>query len=169
MNIIYENIKGITPKKITEASRGIILKGNLILLTYSNHFEDYTTPGGRKENSESTIETLKRELKEELGVTDICYKPIGIILEYFKVREDYELKRHHYYLITNYTIGQANRQRDELIYGMESKWVSIDEAIDKNTQQINLRLKKGLNEDNPFITTMVRENKILSFIKEHYL
>lgn len=169
MKLIYENMTGVIPVKITEASRGIILKDGLILLTYSKHFEDFTTPGGRQENNESAIDTLKRELKEELGVENIDYQPMGIILEYFKVDGHYELKRHHYYLITEYTLGKANRQRDELRYGMESKWVSIEEAIDKNTQQIHRRLTKGLKEDNPFITTMVRENKILTYIKEHYL
>lgn len=169
MKRLYKNKDNINPVEIIYASRGIILKDKQILLTYSNHFQDYTTPGGRMEKDESLEETLIRELKEEVGIEKITFKPIGYIDEYCLKNENYILKKNYYYLIKTYENGQSNRRKDELNYGMESKWVSIDEAISQNSKQIKERLEKGLHKDNPFITTMIRENHILTYIKEHYL
>lgn len=169
MKTIYSNKENLQPKKVVTSARGIILKDDLILLTYSNHFQDYTTPGGRMEENEPIETTLKRELKEEIGFEKITYQPVGVINEYYMHEGEFILKKHHYYLITDYIKGKTNRKSDEVGYGMESRWVSLDEAISQNSIQIDNRLNNGLSEDNPFITTMDREIKILTYIKEHLL
>ena len=56
-------------------ARGIILKNKQVLLVTGHSADFYWTPGGGVENNETTIETLHRELKEELGVTIKSYKP----------------------------------------------------------------------------------------------
>lgn len=169
MKIIYKNKENIIPTKITNSSRGIIIKDNSILLTYSTYFLDYITPGGRISENELLEETLVRELKEEIGIYNITYEEVGVIYEYYLKKGNYELKKHHYYLIKSYDKGLSNKEEDELNYGMEERWVSFDEAINQNKKQIKKRLKNGLDEDDEFITSLKRENKILTYIKENYL
>lgn len=169
MKIIYKNKENINPTKITTSSRGIVIKNNLVLLTYSSYFEDYITPGGRTSPNETLEETLVRELKEEVGIYNITFEEIGVIFEYYFKENNYELKKHHYYLIKSYREGSSNKRKDEISYGMESRWINPNEAIKENNKQIKERIKKGLNEENEFITSLKRENEILKYIKENYL
>ena len=45
----------------------------------------------------------------------------------------------------------------------------ILDAKDQEVTKIKERLKKGLTEENEFITSLKRENAILTYIKENYL
>jgi len=55
--------------------RGILLKNKQILLVTGHGADFYWTPGGGVENNETIVETLHREIKEELGVVVTTYKP----------------------------------------------------------------------------------------------
>ena len=55
--------------------RGIILKNKQVLLVTGHSADFYWTPGGGVEPNETIIETLHRELKEELGVSIKSSKP----------------------------------------------------------------------------------------------
>jgi len=55
--------------------RGIILKNKQVLLVTGHGADFYWTPGGGVEPNETIIETLHRELKEELGVSVKSSKP----------------------------------------------------------------------------------------------
>jgi 8-oxo-dGTP pyrophosphatase MutT (NUDIX family) len=55
--------------------RGIILKNKQILLVTGHGADFYWTPGGGVEAGETIVETLHREIKEELGVLVTNYKP----------------------------------------------------------------------------------------------
>ena len=55
--------------------RGIILKNKQILLVTGHGADFYWTPGGGVESNETIIETLHREIKEELGVLVKNYEP----------------------------------------------------------------------------------------------
>lgn len=169
MKIIYKNKDNVNPTKIITSSRGIIIKDNLVLLTYSSYFKDYITPGGRTTKEETLEETLIRELKEEIGIYNITFEEIGVIFEYYFKNGNYELKKHHYYLIKDYEEGKTNKRSDEISYGMESRWISPSDAIKENNKQIKERIKKGLLKEDEFITSLKRENEILRYIEENYL
>jgi len=53
------------------ATRAIVLKGDKILLLYTQRYDDYTLPGGGVDAGEDLIEGFKRELVEETGATNI--------------------------------------------------------------------------------------------------
>jgi len=55
--------------KIRTRLAAIIIKDDKILLVKGHkRFKEYWIPGGRQEKGESDIETLSRELKEEINV-----------------------------------------------------------------------------------------------------
>ena len=83
----------ISPEDITSASeltrverhaaRGIVLKGDKILLLYTKRYHDYSLPGGGIDEGEDEVAGLIRELQEEtgaLGVRNI--KPFARYDEY---------------------------------------------------------------------------------------
>ena len=53
------------------AARAIVLKGEEILLMYTERYHDYTLPGGGVDQGENLIEGLKRELSEETGAQNV--------------------------------------------------------------------------------------------------
>lgn len=55
--------------------RAIILQDKQILLVTGHGADFYWTPGGGVEGSETIAETLRREIKEELGVNIKSYSP----------------------------------------------------------------------------------------------
>ena len=55
--------------------RAIILKDKQVLLVTGHGADFYWTPGGGVEENETIIETLHREIKEELGVAIKSYSP----------------------------------------------------------------------------------------------
>lgn len=78
--------------------RGIILKDHHILLVTGHGADFYWTPGGGVEGTETIVETLHREIREELGVEVDTYTPY-----YSYVYEDQEVDN---FLIT--TTGEIN-------------------------------------------------------------
>jgi ADP-ribose pyrophosphatase YjhB (NUDIX family) len=55
--------------------RAVIIQDKKILLVTGHDADFYWTPGGGVEGSETIIETLRREIKEELGVNIKNYSP----------------------------------------------------------------------------------------------
>lgn len=55
--------------------RGIVLKDQHVLLVTGHGAGFYWTPGGGVEGGESIIDTLHREIQEELGVKVSTYAP----------------------------------------------------------------------------------------------
>ncbi|MGF1806235.1 NUDIX domain-containing protein, partial [Aliivibrio sifiae] len=49
------------------ATRAIILKGEDILLLYTERYHDYSLPGGGIDDGEDVIAGLVREIEEETG------------------------------------------------------------------------------------------------------
>ena len=137
-NLIIETIK-----KERISVRGIILKDNKILLTYSQMFHDYTTPGGGVESGEVLEETLKREIKEEVGGFIKSATAIGYIDEYRTFIDDFRPhagsvfhQRNYYYLVEIDYFENTHRNKDEIHYGMEARWVYPDEAINQDRKSV---------------------------------
>lgn len=112
-------------KRKRDASRGIVIDSNKILLSYAKKEDLYMIPGGGNENKESFSNTALREFKEETGY--ICSNPIEylIIEEYFSDM----LHINHYFILTKEELSNNNLTEAEVACGMESRWVNINDAI----------------------------------------
>ncbi|MDO9629670.1 MAG: NUDIX domain-containing protein [Acholeplasmataceae bacterium] len=147
----------------------IINENNEVQMLYSKLFDDYTFPGGGIKKNESDIEALKRELHEELGALHVeIIKPFGYIEELrygLKETDDIYLQTSYYYLCKIKEFTTPNLIGRELQHGLQTKWVTIDEAISKNESVLldETHQKKGLK------TVLLRENTVLKKLKENQL
>lgn len=64
-------------------ARGLIIKGNSVLLAYSKGSTNTFLPGGHIEPGERAEHTLIRELKEELGINITVQRYLGTIEQTF--------------------------------------------------------------------------------------
>ncbi|MTD62924.1 NUDIX domain-containing protein, partial [Blautia luti DSM 14534] len=53
------------------AARGIVMRGEQILLLFTERYNDFSFPGGGLDAGEDIILGLKRELEEETGAREI--------------------------------------------------------------------------------------------------
>lgn len=166
-NIIVEpGIKDIDVLKHRNTVRGVILKDNLVYMLYSKLYNDYTFPGGGVKQDEDHLETLERELKEELGALRVeILGEVGFTeeLRYGVNGSGSIYKQTSYYYYCNILeFGKPSYDGRENEQGLEGKWVSIDEVIKHN-------LKVVLDErenSKGFQTVLVRENLVLEYIKQ---
>jgi 8-oxo-dGTP diphosphatase len=120
-----------------EAARGIILRGDRLLLIYSTSNGDYKFPGGGIQDGETHAAALRRELREECGVSEVrILRPFGMAVEYNRsIETEYDIFRmtSYYYLCE---IGEArvalqlDRYEQEL--GFTPVWVEVEQAIQAN-------------------------------------
>jgi len=91
-----------------EKSAGIIIEDNRLLLVSggNNHF--YWLPGGKLEAGETPEDALKRELKEELDVELLSFKPY---ITYVSDQEEDGTIRKVYAYITKYS-GEIKNQAE---------------------------------------------------------
>ncbi len=118
-----------------EVVRGIIIKGNQILLVYPKNEVLYGTPGGGIDPFESHEEALKRELKEEIGAEEIIIKKyIGRMVSR---RVDMAGKgvfspTHHYYLVDVKEFGKTDLLEYEQDLELSFDFIDINKAIKHN-------------------------------------
>ena len=105
----------------------VFVKDNKVLLEKRKQTEDnyaglWTFPGGHKEKSETIGETLAREMKEELGVKIVKYKPLLVFEDIDPTsREKYQ---HNVFLCTEW-IGKIEKTTEE--EGL--KWIRINKIL----------------------------------------
>ncbi|MFP4478929.1 MAG: NUDIX domain-containing protein [Candidatus Izemoplasmatales bacterium] len=153
-------------KLYRRASRGIIIKDDLILMVYSKVNKDYKFPGGGVETDETVEDALKREVLEEVGgkvtniisqfalLTTINKETINKAYDYFHMDS--------YYFICE--IEKDLLEQNLSVYENElsfiPKWVSIEEAI-----QTNELVLKG----NHIPRWTFRETEVLKMLRKHFL
>ncbi|GAD79823.1 NUDIX hydrolase [Vibrio ezurae] len=133
-----------------KATRAIALRGEQILLMYTERYHDYSLPGGGLDEGEDVIAGLVRELQEETGaqnVRDIA--PFGVYEEfrpwYKNEANVMHMHSYCYVCLVDETLGRPNLEEYEINNGMTAVWVNIHEAIKHNENTIAKSAKKGLS------------------------
>ena len=148
------------------AARGIVLKGDTILLLYTQRYHDYSLPGGGIDNGEDAVEGLIRELREETGALGVRnVKPFARYDEYrpwYKSDADIiHIISYCYVCDIDETLGETALESYEVNNGMEPLWVNINKAIAHNEEVIANSDKKGLSiERETFLLRVIAEELV---------
>lgn len=147
--------------------RAIITNRNEGLMLYSKHYDDYTFPGGGVEDGEDLIESLKRELIEEIGALEISN--INLYGKIHELKHSYKLNSNNtyrqtsiYYKLDVTKFGEATPLEREIAQGIKAVWIDLEKALKHNKKVIGdeKHQKKGLK------TTLLRENEVLKLLIE---
>ncbi len=152
------------PEIVRIAVRGIIFVDGKLLLIEDNKNE-VKLPGGGREEGESDIETLIREVREETGCTVMTetVRPFGYIEEKRKSFNENENMIWHQFSRL-YFCDVADERSDtaysenEKRHGMRLGLYTMDEAIAKNRAMLNNTGKLAWNQ---------REYRTLLLIKAY--
>jgi 8-oxo-dGTP pyrophosphatase MutT (NUDIX family) len=123
------------------AVRGVILRGQDLLMVLSSTVGDYKFPGGGVEDGESHEQTLARELLEECGAPLLSVDgELGAIIEYDIPMEAefdvFKMTSYYYFCQAGDGFGVQNLDDYEKELGFKPVWVNIDDAISTNKSQI---------------------------------
>jgi 8-oxo-dGTP pyrophosphatase MutT (NUDIX family) len=133
-----------------QAARAIVLKGDNILMLYTERYHDYTLPGGGVDEGEEIQDGLIRELKEETGAKDITnIVPFGRYEEFRPwFKDNFDTVHMDSYCFTcdiHDQLGETQLEDYEVHNGMRPVWLNIHEAIKHNEQTMTDRNKKGFS------------------------
>ena len=119
--------------------RGVIInKDKKVAMVYSRKFDYYKFPGGGIENDEAHIETLKREITEEIGLTVSVpsVAEYGSVLRIQKSRfeENVIFEQENFYYLCDVLSDENQQSLDEYEAneGFVLEYVSPDYAISVN-------------------------------------
>ena len=131
-------------REIRKACRAVIIKNDMVLLSFQKNLDTYMLPGGGLEKNETEKECAIREVEEETSYIVETGECILVIEEYYE-----DLK-----YVTKYFVGKIlkeGKQRltpNELLEGMEPFWMRLDDAINMFSKHEAYRdsdeMKRGL-------------------------
>ena len=132
------------------AARAIALRGDDILLLYTDRYEDYSLPGGGLDADEDKVTAMIHELNEETGAKNIRnVKSFGAYEEYRPWHKpDYDVVHMISYCYTcnvDKELGEASLESYELKNGMKALWVNIHKAIEHNKHTMATSDKQGMS------------------------
>jgi ADP-ribose pyrophosphatase YjhB (NUDIX family) len=161
---IHPKLDGLENKTIFQrnAARAIAMSGNLILLLYTERYDDYSLPGGGVDEGEDFITGMIRELQEETGAQNVKdIEEFGIYEEYRPwYKDDFDIQHMISYCYTctvDEELGDTNYEHYEISNGMKPVWINIDEAITHNEKNMAISDRKGMSIE--------RETFLLNLIK----
>lgn len=156
-----ENLETVS-KFTREATRAISLKGESILLLYTERYHDYSLPGGGLDEGEDLVTGMIRELKEETGAKNISNVEAFGLYEEFRpwYKEDFDVVHMLSYCFTcsvDVELGSTKLEHYEVSNGMKPVWINIHEAISHNEKTIANSEKKGMSiERETFLLRLIR-------------
>lgn len=164
--VVTDTLVEIPPKiQSKETVRAIVIEDGKILLMYSKKDQMYGTPGGGILLNESKLDTLYRELLEEVGASKI--KIIELVGQTEEIRESRSLMGKPVKIISDYYhvdvlefVNQSLEDHEEEM-GLVPMWVDIDKAILQNEKMLAL-----LNH--PKITFYYTQRAMLEYIKNRF-
>lgn len=155
----YDNITPGEIDEVTTRARAILINSNdEVLMCYSNGLQHYEFPGGHLENNETLEEGLKREIKEETGITldEKRINPFYVIKYYCKNYHGSgknRLVEIYYYIVycnSKYDDSKKNLDTNEIIQNYECRYISI-----YGLKNILIENKKTTKENNSALDDMI--------------
>lgn len=148
------------------AARGIVVKGEDILLLYTQRYHDYSLPGGGIDDGEDKIEGLIRELSEETGAQGV--RNVTAFARYDEYRPWYKSDADIIHMISycyvceiDDELGETAFEAHEVSNGMIPRWMNIYAAIAHNEDVIANSHKKGLSiERETFMLKVIADRLI---------
>lgn len=145
------------------AVRGVILRGQDLLMIHSAKVGDYKFPGGGVQECESHEQALMREIEEESGAhlisLDEC---IGAVIEYDIPAEiEYNVFKmtSHYYLCQVRTgFGEQKLDEYEKDLGFTPAWIRIDTALFTNRSLLGFDVSPGWLKREIFVLEYIKNN-----------
>ncbi len=118
----------------------VIRKDDFILI-----LNDGLLPGGGINDGESDLDTIFRELQEELGATVSDIRSIGVVIQYRNLLgKRYIIKGYSANLIS---IGGATNFQDVGEAQFTKTWLTLDGALELTTKSIDTAKTKPMNDD----------------------
>ena len=112
-------------RDIRKACRTIIIRNDMVLLSYEKNLDMYMIPGGGLEINETEKECAIREVEEETGYIVETGESVLEIDEYYE-----DIKYVTIYFIGNILRkGEQRLTPQEIKEGMEPCWLTLDEAV----------------------------------------
>jgi 8-oxo-dGTP pyrophosphatase MutT (NUDIX family) len=153
------------------AARGIVMKGEMILLLYTQRYHDYSLPGGGIDEGEDEVAGLIRELQEETGAQGV--RNVKPFARYDEYRPWYKPDADIIYMVSycyrcdiDEQLGDTRLEAHEINNGMTPLWINIHEAIEHNESVIANSDKKGLSiERETFLLKIIAEELISDMSK----
>jgi len=121
IDIYGDNYSGIT-NHCREASRGIIVKDDNILLSHEKNIGQWMTPGGGLEANETPEECCIREVAEETGLVVNPKECFLVVKEYY---EDCKYVSYYFECVVTGTTERKLTSR-EIKVGACPEWVDFD-------------------------------------------
>ena len=166
---IHPDISQLSENKFTrKATRAIVLKGEDILLLYTQRYHDYSLPGGGIDEGESNIDGLIRELKEETGAHSVHNIEEFGLYEEFRPWHKTDFAIIHmlsycYVCSIGDELFAPELESHEINNGMRPVWMNIHQAIAHNEQTIASSDKKGLSiERETFLLKRIADELLVS-------
>ena len=113
-------------REIRKACRTVIIKDDMLLLSFQKNRDTYMLPGGGLEINETEKECAIREVEEETGYAVMPVRKFLILYEYY---EEY-CYISHYFVCKITGLGMINLTEAEKERGLEPQWIPFNEAID---------------------------------------
>jgi len=148
------------------AARAVVLRGEGILLLYTERYHDYSLPGGGIDEGEDEVAGLIRELQEETGASGV--RNIEAFARYDEYRPWYKndadiihMISHCYVCEIDEALGETAFESHEVSNGMKPVWMNIYQAIEHNEEVIANSEKKGLSiERETFLLKVIAEELV---------
>ena len=149
-----------------KAVRAVILKDKMLFMVYLNATNEYKFPGGGVNIDETIEEALIREVKEETGASvKRIGNRIGQITEYNREENDYidyfKMVSDYYEVEIEEEVGEQKLDPYEKELEFEPRWISIEEALKVNVDNIDDDTKKKTK-------WIERETYVLSELNKYY-